>query len=401
MSTSQTITLNGIPVIRMELCVPNIGVWFCDITLNQKVILSGNVEIVWGDSNNPLKLRGTIRSENSGSFLEQSSFRVVAGSNGWGKYIGRKSYHNDAGVNAKTVASDVAAEVGETIGSFEPVVKFGPDYIRRTCQASRVLEDCAMGVPWWIDYSGKTNIGARPATTPSPEAFRLLDYNPATHEASIGLEDAQGVVIGSTITDDRLDTPLVIRELHIVSEGNSLSCRAWFGENESQLSKLSNTLKQIATRATDQRIWGRWRYRVLSTASDGRINLQAFNKSSEVPDQILVKQWASVAGAYCEPTPGAIVLVEFLEGNPALPIVTPGSATNDPKFAAERVTLGANKSADGSDAARKGDTIEGLLPPATFVGTISGQPATGVVIWAYPKVLGSIVTGSTKIGIAT
>lgn len=53
------------------------------------------------------------------------------------------------------------------------------------------------------------------------------------------------------------------------------------------------------------------------------------------------------------------------------------------------------------EAARKGDTVEVILPPMVFVGTVGGAPASGVVSATLPKAIGTIVTGSSKLKVTT
>jgi hypothetical protein len=128
-------------------------------------------------------------------------------------------------------------------------------------------------------------------------------------------------VIGSVIEDDRFDKPYTVRELFIVSDGASLTCRAWCSDVDTLESKLDRTFGNLV-RSYDQRAWGKWRYEVLSMSTDGRVNVRALSNQAPVPDANLVQQSPGFGGAHVEYQPGAVVLVEFLEGDPSLPRIT-------------------------------------------------------------------------------
>ena len=95
------------------------------------------------------------------------------------------------------------------------------------------------------------------------------------------------------------------------------------------------------------------------------------------------------------------MLVEFLEGNPDLPIVSPACDTRDQFGTPKRLTLGGGPkdASSAADVAFKGAEVDVILPPAVFAGTIGGSPATGAIIWSSPKTLGMVAVGSTKAGV--
>jgi hypothetical protein len=72
-------------------------------------------------------------------------------------------------------------------------------------------------------------------------------------------------------------------------------------------------------------------------------------------------------------------------------------------FVPTRLTLGG---VDGANAARLGDAVEVLLPPAVISGTaiVAGSPTpspiTGVLTFTGSKALGVITAGSAKVRIA-
>jgi len=378
------ITLNGKQVIKLELHVPNQGVWFAYCDLAEQLDLSGKVTIGIGDTS----LSGTIDASYSGAFSQQSKYLVVGGANSWGRIVKSRSYHNDAQVSVRTVLSDLATEVGELLGNLDlPNSKFAIDYIRKAGYASKVLEDCAQGAAWWVDFDGTTNIGTR--KTSSADSFTLLNYDPITKEATIGLTDFP--FIGSTITDPRLDAPITIREMIITADGENLLAKCWCDDNTTTKSRLAATIQNIVTRCSDQKLWGKYRYRVLSQSTDGRLSLQAVNKSAGIPDAILVPVVSGVAGVHTEWTPGAIVVVDFLEGSADLPRVT-GTSEYDQSgcFLPKSMDICVGPGKTGKPIAGIGDTVDVFFPPEIPIA------GTSVVLGAFTGVL-TIVTSAPGI----
>jgi hypothetical protein len=172
---------------------------------------------------------------------------------------------------------------------------------------------------------------------------------------------------------------------------------AWCGGGEHELGRLAALMRTIARRATDGPLWGKYRYRVVSQAADGRVDLQAVRKDAGLPDAKLVRQWPGVAGSALELAPGAEVLLEFIEGDPAQPIITAYTGRGGTGFVPTSITLGGET---GNLAARQNDAVEVLLPPAMFTGSIGGSPASGVLSFTSNVALGVITGGSPKVKVA-
>jgi len=150
----------------------------------------------------------------------------------------------------------------------------------------------------------------------------------------------------------------------------------------------------------------KYRYRVVKMSGD-RVDLQAVSKDAGLPDTLPVSIWPGVAGASANLTPGAIVLVEFIEGDCTMPIVTHFEAEGGAGFrpvhcfldASERVFLGTSATNEDGvwPVARVGDAVECLMPPVVPVsGTLSGAPFAGVLTIVDP-IVGLITSGSAKV----
>jgi len=135
------------------------------------------------------------------------------------------------------------------------------------------------------------------------------------------------------------------------------------------------------------------RYRVVEKIVD-RYHLQAVRKGAW-PDQTFVSVKPGAAGYDASLALGSVVVVEFLEGDPTLPVVTHFAGPGEEGFIPISVAIaGADKAASGV-----GDQVEVFMPPIMPVaGTVSGAPFVGTI--TIPStLLGMIRTGSTKVRI--
>lgn len=384
----------GQRITSLRLVAGNIGPWFADLEFESDPSISGQVTIVVGAA----QFVGTVVAQQAGTFGLQRKCRVVGGAGGWSTMLGPKSYHNDAGVKAQLIATDAAREVGETLGSFQPAAeRVGYDYVRRAALASSVLEFVIGDVAWWVGYDGVTNVGPRPATAVASSAYELIAFDPHTRIATLAVDDPGAVGIGS-ILSKRFDEPQTVRDIELTVDEAGIRVTAWCGGSEREHGRLAGLLRSLAQRATDAPLYGKYRYRVVSMAVDGRVELQAVSKASGVPDLRPISVWPGVAGAHAQLAPGAVVLVEFIEGARSMPIVTHFAGKDGPGFVPVSLTLGG---ATGAPAARQGDAVEVLLPPAVFSGTIGGTPATGMLTFTLTKTEGAITAGSGKVKVAT
>ena len=172
--TDLTPQINGHPVALLEFEAPNVGPWFARCRMLEVLGLSGAVTLTLGDA----QFKGTIDPARSGAFADVDHYTLVAGGGGWGKFTTSRQYHNDAGVKRQLVAADLAKSVGEMLGNFAGPARFNSDYALRTAKASQILEDCAGGIAWYVDYAGVTQVGMRPHAPPPADTFHPIDWDP-------------------------------------------------------------------------------------------------------------------------------------------------------------------------------------------------------------------------------
>lgn len=384
--------VNGQRLTELRLMVGLSGPWVAECDFEAEPDVSGRVRLEVG----ALALSGTVDQAANGVFGMRRKARIVGGAGGWARSVEPKAYHNDAGVKARLIAEDAARAVGETLGDIVPrAERVGKDYVRQVGPASRALEDVLGGVPWWVDYEGVTHAGARPSEELSASAYEVLAYDPRERVATLAVDDPGAVRVGSILTK-RIERPQAVRSLELRVTPDELRLRAYCGGLEGGYGQATDLLRAIIARVTDAKLFGAYRYRVVRMAGE-RVELQSVRNLVGLPDLLPISMWPGVAGVHAELAPGAEVLVQFLEGDRAQPIVTAFAGKDGAGFVPTQLMLGG---AGGAPAARQGDAVEVLLPPAVFSGTINGQPATGMLTFPVNKALGTITAGSGKVRIA-
>jgi hypothetical protein len=339
--------IDGNTILEATLVVPNVGPWYCTVVFESAPDVAGAVVLTIGS----LRLEGVVDARNNGVFGEQRRARIVGGGGGWGALVPALHYHNDAGVRALSIAQDVARLAGEEIGTFNPAAtQVGIDYVRQAGLASRVLEDVIGGVPWHVGFDGRTNVGERATSTPDVSAYEALEVDARQTLVTLAVDDLSLVGIGSILTRAPLTGPVTVHELEVAVEVDRVRVKAWGGATAaggtatdgartlSARGRIAQSLRDISRRSVDDRLWGRYRYRVVQMSGD-RVELQAVLSASGLPDVLPVSMRPGVAGAFAKLTGGAIVLVEFVEGNRTLPIVSAFAAKGEGGHAPDELTF--------------------------------------------------------------
>jgi hypothetical protein len=136
----------------------------------------------------------------------------------------------------------------------------------------------------------------------------------------LAVDDVRAVGIGS-ILSERLDAAQTVRELEIDVSVQGVRVKAWCGGSASTASRLTGAIRAIIASATDGKIYGLRKYRVTQMSAD-RVELQVVRRDAGLPDILPISMWPGLAGAHAALTPGAEVLVEFIDGEPTDPVIT-------------------------------------------------------------------------------
>lgn len=373
--------VNGQAVTRMRLVVGATGPWFADCVLDNGSALSGQVTLRAGG----LVLSGTVLPDQSGVYVSERTTRIVGGGGGWAKLLSAKAYHNDGGVTALNVAQDAARDAGEVLGAFAPEkARVGLDYVRQAGPASRVIEDAIGSAAWWVDYAGLTQVGARPASTPAESAYDVTAYEPRSKMVTLAADDLTVIGVGGVLTKT-LDGPQTVRDLEIVLTAGDVVIKAWCGPQLEQ-SRLLALFQALVRRAVDDKLYGVYQYRVIGMKAD-RVELQSARKGSGMPDLSPISMWPGVAGVHAELTPGAEVLVQFIEGDRTRPIVTHFAGKDGVGFEPVSLSLGGVTGAAPVSLSTKADTALTRLQVAFDSHTHSVSGAVTLIPTAVPDVI--------------
>jgi hypothetical protein len=154
--------LSGVPVTRLHLVVPALGLWHVDADLSTSTDVSGPQTLVLSGST------WTCAVVRAVDFAGVRSLRLVGGAGGWRKTVPALQYASPAGVPTATVLGDASSLGGERPPVIDPSVPatLGVNYVRQAGPASLVLQDLQdRGVlTWWQDMAGVVQTKPRPST---------------------------------------------------------------------------------------------------------------------------------------------------------------------------------------------------------------------------------------------
>lgn len=342
-------TLAGFTVSDLTLTIPAWGAWWLDAGLTEPEALApgARVELRVGD----LTASGTVLT--GGVSDDRAAYRVVGGAGGWHRDVARKPYRNSAGVKLATILGDLADDTGETLAGV-PTSTVAEHYARRAGGAFHVLNDLAPR-GWYVDLAGTTRFGARPPFTFDGEAA-ITRRDKAIGVVDLAVEDPSGLIPGAQVDGNPPAT-----DVEIALKGDALTARVYYAPRTARRllawSRIFDALdpRREFRAAAD--------YRVVAQNGD-RLDLQAVRVSRGLPDLrgVPVRPGPGMRG---ELTPGCVVVVIFVDGDPSRPNVLGFAAPDAPGWVPTTIELGG----PGALAvARQTDTV--VAGP--FAGTITG-----------------------------
>lgn len=304
-----TATLAGQTVTHARVHIPAWGVSWVEAAIDtDEVPISGAAVFKMAD----LTIAGTIMSGGTGP-AGRARYRLAAGAGSWGKTVAEKSYANDAGIKASTVLGEAAKDCGETIDAATfPDTRLGPAYAREKAPASRVLETVAPG-RWYVGEDGITRIGKRPQTVLPPDV-QIASIDRAFGTVEMSADSVAGLLPGVLV--ENLEAVDILHELSPGKIRTTLWA-AGISPSSRRLSSLRRIIEQIDPR---RRYRGVYEYRVVTQESE-RLNLQPIRVSTGMPTLQRVFVRPGVSGARADVALGSRVIVSFLDGEPARPIV--------------------------------------------------------------------------------
>ena len=401
------ITINGLRATSVRIFQPYRGVPFVDVDVDpdvvQSVVTTGPAVIVIGAPPGPVTtITGVIDPLGSGTFVASARLRVLCGKGGWSKTVPAQHFHDPAGVLSTLVYNATAALVLETVADLLPSL-LGPDYVRSAGPASRVFGDAL----WWVDpVSGLTSVGPRPPAVPDV-SLEILSWDPLTQVATLTCDAL--VSPGTPLVDTRIGgTPVFVRDVDQVFDASGSRATAYV--SPTAVSRLQSALTRAVRELGQSQLVKIRRYRfVLGAAS--ALALQAVDRditgsASPFPDLITIPEWTGMAGITAQLPPSLEVLVGFVDGDPAQPVVLGYSTLAKPVQlaidASAAVNIGATAPVTTIGAAPQPVAMASVVVSAigivagllTAIGGLLVNPPTSVVFAAFAPAAGAIFTAA-------
>lgn len=310
-----TLLLNALAASSVRLLMNYGGPWVADVEYD---LGAANVEATGPAVLTIDKeiLAGRIDPKSSGAMGPKGRARLVGGL-GWGTSVSAKDYSNPAGVLSTGVIATTAAEVGERVVDTLPT-SYGMNYVRAEGSASSVLA----GREWYVDATGTTIVGPR-IPVPALPTVQVLDWDPSAQLATLA---ADAIVVPGTILTDTRFGIVVVRDTEQTWSDSGSRCRAWCMPSGTMPtnggSRIAAGLRALARDAVAAPFVVGYAYRVGIQTPDGRVTLQALRPTKGIPNQATVQIAFGVPGVSSKLTPGTIVYVNFLEGDPSRPYVS-------------------------------------------------------------------------------
>lgn len=153
----------------------------------------------------------------SDSFAGSRAARLVAGYGGWRRAVkGHPLYRGAAGVRLRSVLRDLAAEVGEVMGTIVDR-DVGAFFSRGMGPAARVLGVLVGREGWYVDDAGVTQATTRP-TLPITSSFEVTRYVPEVGLVEVATEDLLAWSPGVVFEHQLLPQPMQASTVTIVME---------------------------------------------------------------------------------------------------------------------------------------------------------------------------------------
>lgn len=362
-----TATIAGRTVIACTVQIPAWGAWYADVATDDETAHEGRVSLVVAD----LTLSGTVLS--GGVYQGRGAWRIVAGAGGWGTEIAARGYANDAGVKRATIFADAAADAGETIADL-PSGTVGPAWAREAGPASRALQ-LLQPRSWYIDEAGTTRVGARTVATFAGQATRMDGTDQGRGKIVLAADSIATLLPGAIV-----DGVTAVDVQHELS-GGKLRTTIWGAGLSTTTRRLTAWRELLDQLYPEHRYRGCWEYRVVTRSGD-RLNLQPARVSTGMPDLRSVRVRPGVAGCKASAALGSLVLVTFVDADPARPVVLAFDDADSPGFDPTLLELG-----KGATLTRIADGVPGVQGVARF--------GDAVVAGIFG---GSITAASTKVG---
>jgi len=314
--TDEFLSFGGFRAHSGSLTLPFTGAWVADLRFADTTDLAATATLTCGD----LALVGTIYRQ--AVFAGQRVARIVGGYGGWRKDVGARAYRLPGGISTALIARDLAAEVGETVaGASNQAI--GDYFLREAAPAQRILRQL-VGLAWYVDNAGVTQLSARPTVDITGE-FLVNSFDPARGEFVISTESYAEFVPGATFSNALVPDTQAINMVHIESDNegklrHTVLVSGPSDEPDRMMAALREIIRGEVSRLT---FLGTYGY-VVESSDGSTVTARAINASLSLPPVVAIPLRNGVAGLNCKPQSGSTIAVGFLDGLPTQPFIVGG-----------------------------------------------------------------------------
>lgn len=301
-----TTLLGTEPAMTARVQIPGYGLPWIDVTLTEPSTLTGSQTFTMGG----VPIQATIVA--GGPYQSRARYRLVGGAGGWGQSVKRKAYNDDAGVKFSKIATDLALEVGETLGAL-PTTRRGPHYARQESAAFLTLHELAPR-GWYVDLDGVTQFGTRPVSTYAGDGT-VVRLDQAARVVELALDTLDPTLVPGVQIAGMPPATDVEWEI----DATRLTCRAYWGAPVGS-ERLDAWAQLFDALFPNLRYAGTFEYRVVTQEGE-RLNLQPVRAATGLPDLARVPVRPGVSGFRSDVTAGELVLVVFADRDPSRPQV--------------------------------------------------------------------------------
>jgi hypothetical protein len=309
-------------VVSGHILIPTAGLWTADLALSQESpILTGDAaNVILGN----LTAKGNVYR--AGTYSGVRSARVVGGTGGIRKTIGRAGYSQGSGVKASTVIQDIARDCGETIRLDRPDWILGPSWTRAEDVASVSLSAVAGVLGWYVGLDGVIVVGSRPSS-PIPSIFTVTGYAGAIGKVTVATEDPASWLPARTFTAPTITDPKQISSVqHTLTDGGTVRTEIYISPGDRIRGAFAQAVQAMSPRV---RFYGIYEYRIEESGGDA-ISARPTDDKIGLPELTNVSQSPGTCGASATYLPGTTCTIMFINGDPARPLVQGGDPSQEP-----------------------------------------------------------------------
>lgn len=179
---------------------------------------------------------------------------------------------------------------------------------------------------------GVTRIGKRSGAALTGATVGPIDEARDTVEVAA---DAIAAILPGVTVDGRE----VVDVEHSVSADAGLRSRLWFAAGGASTSRAARAFRRMVEASLPRiRFLGAYEYRIVTLEGE-RLNLQPVRVAAGMPDLRRVRAWPGASGVRATPALGSRVLVTWVDGDPARPVVVAYEDAEGEGFAPDRLDL--------------------------------------------------------------